>query len=272
MGLLLLLDESLEALELPEADIVGTRLENKLQPWMSPDLPMLLQSMGAMAQPVMEVIEDEGFEGEANFIPGYGRIFDPKLCPGGFLAYLGQFVGVSIPIGTPEAEARQLVKNESGLERGTQASVESAIQRSISRFWMKNTTYLIGELVRHEAPDGLLCYEVTKTFTSGASFTSANLVLTNIQTQYELLPREKADGESSPFYYTVIAHGSQLLPVNSLAAMEANVDGVRPAGLIGEYVLTEEPLQTDPLIDQGTLAIEAVTEATIEDATLASIT
>jgi len=271
MTLLLLLDEDREALEPVEADIVGKRLEEKLAPWMTPDLALLCQAVGAMAQPVMEVAEDEGFDGEPGYIPGYGRIFDPRLCPAQYLPYLGMFVGVQIPIGASEAEARALVKAESGLERGTEASVKAAIERAISRFWAPNTAFTAGQLVRHESPEGLLCYEATSNFTSGPSFTTAHLTLVNIATQYEPLPREKANGESNPYYFTVLVHPQQLTPEGSIGRLDANVKGVKPAGLVPEYVLTEEPLQTDPYIDEFARLIENIA-GEIETLTLAEVT
>lgn len=253
--------------------VVGVRLAEKLEPWISDDLARVCDSIGAMCEPLALVIEDEGFDGEHGYVPGYGKLFNPEECPGKYLPYLGMFVGVSIPVGTPEAEARALIKAESGLQRGTEASVKAAIERSISRFWMPDTEYVKGQLVRHEATPGeLLCYEVAATFTSGSTFATTHLTLVNIATQYELLPRERADGESNAYYFTVLAHPKQLTPEGSTSQLDANVKGTKPAGLVPEYVQTEEPLNTGPLIDEGTLAINEVGEAVIETATLANIT
>jgi hypothetical protein len=63
------------------------------------------------------------------YLPAWGRLLDPEICPTAALPYLAQFVGVTIPHGTPEAEARALILAEAGLERGTTQSIETAIER-----------------------------------------------------------------------------------------------------------------------------------------------
>jgi P2-related tail formation protein len=253
--------------------IVGKLLVERWAPWLTEDLAFVAESIGTPTQPLMEVLEEEGYPDQAGYVPAYGKIFNPETCPADFLPYLGMYVGVPIPLGTPEAEARALIKAESGQERGTEAAVKSAIERSISRFWEPDTEFLKGQLVRREAtPGSLLCYEVTATFTSGATFETTHLTLVNIATQYELLPRERADGESNPYYFTVLCHPQQLIPEGNTTQLDANVKGTKPAGLVPEYVVTEEPLQADPVIDEGTLTIESVGEAVIETATLAAIT
>lgn len=67
------------------------------------------------------------------YVPSWGKLLDPSTCPGKYLSYLAMFVGVQIPITATEAEARELVKNESGLERGTQSAIEMAIRRVLGR-------------------------------------------------------------------------------------------------------------------------------------------
>lgn len=251
--------------------VIGARLAAKLAPVLSPDLERLCDAIGAMCEPLAEVIEDTGLDGEDGYVPSYGKLLNPETCPGKYLPFLGNFVGVSIPVGTPEEEARAIIKAESGLERGTRASVESAIERSIAPFWTADTAFLKGQLVRHTEGTITTCYEVTANFTSGSSFATTHLTVVNIATQYELLERERADGESNAYYFTILCHGYQLTPEDNLAQMEARVNAAKPAGLVPEYVVTEEPLATDPYIDEGTLLIEnALGE--IETATLADIT
>jgi Phage tail protein (Tail_P2_I) len=112
---------------------VGERLVEKMAPWLDAngDLARLLDSIGTMCEPLTLVIEDEGLDGEAGYVPGYGKLFNPEECPGPYLAYLGMYVGVPIPVGTSEAEARALIKAESGIARGTRASMESVIRRHL---------------------------------------------------------------------------------------------------------------------------------------------
>lgn len=409
----------------------------------STDLERYLRAMAAMFEPVLALAEEEGSDGSPDFVCAWGKILSPALCPGDALGYLSNFVGVDLPVGVSEAEARALIKAESGLERGTEASIKAAIERAISRFWMPDTEYLKGQLVRYEAtPGSLLTYEATATFTSGATFTNlirdpgfeddplgplaegagswgwagaagathevsagwaaegsrsvkittpsdtgardffvypflagvvpgetysfrcvvnvlklpasgevylelffneapaggkqteegkhisnvksavvtttgvhtlevsgvapaltaqgepvlflanggtagvmelyadafyfgtpsnAPLSLINIASQYELLSREKANGESNPYYFTILANPKNLLPEGNTGQLDTYVRSVKPAGLIPEYVLTEEPLNTDPYIDEGTVLIEdALGE--IESATLSDIT
>jgi hypothetical protein len=250
------------------------RLEEALQPWMTPSLSIVCEAIGAMGyDALLELIEEEGSEGEPDWVAAWGKVFDPDLCPAAALPYLGCFVGVEIPKGTPEAEARALVKAKAGTERGTRASVVAAIEGAIAPFWTADTAYLKGQLVRHTEGVATTCYEVTANFTSGSSFATTHLTVVNIATQYELLERERADGESNAYYFTVLCHGYQLTPEDNLAQMEARVNAAKPAGLVPEYVVTEEPLATDPYIDEGTLLIESVAEAAlIESCTLAQIT
>jgi hypothetical protein len=255
--------------------IVGQRLSEQLAPILTPDLARLFDAIGAIAEPLMSVLEETGLDGEAGFVPAYGRIFNATTCPAEYLPFLGNFLGIPIPVGTPEAEARALIRAESGLERGTEASIKAAIERSISYFWEPKGIFVKGQLLRHETTPGVLStYEVTSaTYAPTLPFTTEHLALINIQTQYELLSREKANGESSPYYFTILVHPQQLVggSIPGLAFLEANVKATKPAGLVPEYVLTEEPLQTDPYIDEGSLLIEEVS-AEILTASLANVT
>ena len=251
----------------------AVQLVAALQPWMTESLEIVCCAIGAMGfDALLELFGEEGSEGEPDWVCAWGRLLDPDLCPASALPYLGQYVGVPIPVGTPEVEARELIRAKAGTNRGTESAVEAAIERSISRFWEPDTEYLKGDLVRHElSPGELVCYEATATFTSGASFATTHLTVVNIATQYELLRRERANGETNAYYFTVLVHPQQLLPEGNTTQLEANVNAVKFMGLMPEYVLTEEPLQTDPYIDEGTLLIEEV-EAEILTATLAQVT
>ncbi len=113
--------------------VIGQRLAEKLEPWMDPegDLARLCDAIGEMAEPLAEIIEDQGFDGQAGFVPSYGILMNPTTCPAEYLPWLGMFVGVPIPEGMPEAEARELIKLELGIHRGTQASIEQAILRTL---------------------------------------------------------------------------------------------------------------------------------------------
>lgn len=111
--------------------IVGKRLEARLEPWLDPagDLARKCDAVGVMFQSMLEVAEETGEDGTAGYIPAYGKLLDPVTCPAADLPYLGQYVGVTVPTGATEAEARALVKAEAGLERGTRKAIEAAIKR-----------------------------------------------------------------------------------------------------------------------------------------------
>lgn len=106
------------------------RLINKLRPWMTPDLELYCRAIAVMFEPALALAEEEGTDGRAGYIPSWGKLLNPQLCPAPALPYLAQFVGVTIPVGMPAAEARTLIKSESGLERGTLASIEAAVRRA----------------------------------------------------------------------------------------------------------------------------------------------
>lgn len=252
----------------------GQRLATAMKPWMTPSLEVVCAMIAAMGfNQALQLVEEEGAEGQPGWLPQWGRLLDPDLCPGPDLPYLGQYVGVPIPVGASEHEARALVKGEAGQGRGTPASVKTQIERSISTFWAAGATYQKGQLVRHEPnPGEVLCYEATATFTAGTTFETTHLALININSQYELIERENPVGEERGYHFLIIVHGNQLTPENNAGRLEANVNAVKPAGLIMHVIQTEEPLATDPLIDEGTLAINEVGEAEILTATLANIT
>lgn len=113
--------------------VIGARLSGKLAVWEDPegDLARVCDAIGTMAEPLASIIEDQGFDGQAGFVPSYGNVMNPEECSAEFLPWLGMFVGVPIPEGMPEAEARELIKLELGIHRGTQASIEQAIIRTL---------------------------------------------------------------------------------------------------------------------------------------------
>ena len=251
----------------------GQLLAKALEPWMTPSLEIVCASVAALGfNTLLELFSEEGSEGEAGWVCAWGKLLDPDLCPAEALPYLGNYVGVPIPVGTPEAEARALIRAKAGTNRGTEEAVKAKIEASISQFWEPNTNYLKGQLVRHETtPGSLTCYEVTANFTSGSSFATTHLTVVNIATQYELLTREKANGETNAYYFTVLCHPKQLLPEGNAAQLIANVESVKFAGLVFEVVQTEEPLATDPYIDEFTRQVENI-EGEIETLTLAGVT
>jgi tail protein P2 I len=111
---------------------VGAYLIEALGPWISLHLAWYLDAIGVMFDPIAVLVNPVGFDGESNYIPGYGSLFDAENCPAQQLPYLAQYVGVQIPVGAPEDVARALVIAENGQQRGTLPAVTSAIQRNLS--------------------------------------------------------------------------------------------------------------------------------------------
>ncbi len=93
------------------------------------DLSVYLTALASMFEPTLELAQEVGTDGKPGYVPTWGRVMDPSICPNDALPWLAQFVGVAIPKIATEAEARTLVKGESGLERGTLGSIERACKR-----------------------------------------------------------------------------------------------------------------------------------------------
>jgi Phage tail protein (Tail_P2_I) len=88
------------------------------------------------------------------FIPSWGKLFDPDLCPAKYLPYLAQFVGVEIPQVASEAEARALIKEEQGFTRGTTQAVETAIYKNSTLVMTSHTLVERGILIERRNAEG----------------------------------------------------------------------------------------------------------------------
>lgn len=110
----------------------GDFLIGFFEPWMTDSLALFLNAVGVIFDPVQAIIADQGIDGDADYQPGYGVLFDIDRCPPASLPYLGQFVGVQVPTGMDPSSARQLIKAEAGIKRGTPASITSAVQRFLT--------------------------------------------------------------------------------------------------------------------------------------------
>ena len=110
------------------------------------DLERYLEAVAKPMEAVAEIAEESGEQGKAGWVPSYGVIFNPATCPAKFLPFLGQFVGVEVPKTATEAEARELIKVESGLSRGTLASLQAAIKMVLgaSFFFVQERTSKAG--------------------------------------------------------------------------------------------------------------------------------
>jgi hypothetical protein len=80
----------------------------------------LCGAMGAVLVEVAEVFDPEGD------IPPMAPLLDPDLCPGWALPWLAQLVGVALPAGISDDDARTLIHHVSGFQRGTPAALRAA--------------------------------------------------------------------------------------------------------------------------------------------------
>lgn len=110
----------------------GDVLFANLEPWQTPELDAYCQAIGVMFDPIAALVADTGVDGDTDYTPGYGTIFDIDNCPTADLPYLGQFVGVQLPTSVDDATARALIRAEAGINRGTVASIISAVQRNLT--------------------------------------------------------------------------------------------------------------------------------------------
>lgn len=95
------------------------------------DLERYEAAVAAMFTPVAELAEETGSDGETSYVPPYGVLFNPVTVPTDAMKYLAQYVGVSLPEGGTEAEWRATLKAESGLARGTKASLEALLKKAL---------------------------------------------------------------------------------------------------------------------------------------------
>lgn len=230
----------------------GARLFAMLEPWQTDDLARYCDAIGAMFDPVYQLVSDQGFDGDTDYVPGYGVLFDIDACPASCLPYLGQFVGVSIPAGADEATARALVRAESGLSRGTLASIQSAVERSISASWAPNTHYLAGTLVAHDPGTGAVFYTVDADFTSDPAFSTANLTPTNPKLWYRLFERQRQDATTDAYALTIYVRPEHLTPTNDTTAILAAVNANKPAGIVLYLVVTDSPRWLDATLTWAT--------------------
>jgi tail protein P2 I len=85
-------------------------------------LAYLCGALGVMFQAVADVARDTD-DG-----PGWSAVVDVNRCPDPWLAWLAQFVGVSLVPGTTPAEQRARILSTDGFKRGTVAAMRSAAQ------------------------------------------------------------------------------------------------------------------------------------------------
>lgn len=111
----------------PVVSDVAEDVFGSLGPWRDADGEStnweLLKTVDALMHPAAIVDEFTADDGD---IPGWAKLFDPALVPIDLIGYSGQYVGVTIPEGTPEASARALLTDVAGWKRGRPDSIIAA--------------------------------------------------------------------------------------------------------------------------------------------------
>ena len=106
---------------------LGERLRERTQP-LAPNDELygyahayLCEGIGRMLAQVAEVCDPEGD------LPPLAPLLDIDLCPDWALPWLAQWVGVRLPSGVSESEARALIRSVAGFSRGTPVAIEAAL-------------------------------------------------------------------------------------------------------------------------------------------------
>jgi hypothetical protein len=146
------------------------------------------------------IVMDQGFPDDPDWVPGYGPLLDVDACPTAFLPFLAQFVGATIPVGASDAVARQVIRAESGMQRGTGFA----------------GTYDSGTI-----PDG------------GAIVSAAQRNLSGTQS-VTLLERLNAAGEPDAYAFVLVVKPGEVV---SLSQLIADVSAAKPGGVM--FAVTE---------------------------------
>lgn len=190
----------------------------RMEPWNtgpvvdgSTDLERYLRALAAPFEPILELAEEEGSDGEDGYVPAWGKLLDVELCPAKALGWLATLVGVTLPVGASETEARALIKAHAGFSRGTRASIESAIERNLA----PGTTFQVVE--RRNLADEESAYHFVVTI-KGKGL---------IQTWFDL----KGSWESLSGSWENLSGGEGFV--------RAAINEVKPAGVFYSIILAE---------------------------------
>jgi hypothetical protein len=124
--------ESVAASPPPALGAVGERLYAALDPlaWLDEEygwaLATLTGSVGSMFDAVDTLARDTA-DG-----PGWSLVLDLTRCPDAWLPWLGQFVGVEVPVGSTAAAARHQIEDLSGFGRGRREAIVAAAQATLT--------------------------------------------------------------------------------------------------------------------------------------------
>jgi hypothetical protein len=91
----------------------------------------LLHYLDALGSSLFDEIEGYARD-SADGDPGWSILLDLNRAPNIGLQWLGQFVGVKVPLVVLDAYARQLIRNKHGFSRGTPAAIIDAAQTTLT--------------------------------------------------------------------------------------------------------------------------------------------
>jgi hypothetical protein len=111
----------------PEHTPIGARLRERTQPLAPDDAAYgyahayLCEAIGRMLAQLADVFDPDGD------VPPLAPILDPVLCPTWALPWLAQFLGVQLPSGVSDAQARGMIQDVAGFKRGTVAAMRAVV-------------------------------------------------------------------------------------------------------------------------------------------------
>ncbi len=116
--------------------VATQELLDALAPWIAFDasgtLVIYITALGGMLDTVAGIVSDQGDPTDPSYVPGWSTLLDPNACPDMFLPFLAQFNGTQVPPGTSDAQARAIIKAESGFQRGTGPSIMGAAKITLT--------------------------------------------------------------------------------------------------------------------------------------------
>jgi hypothetical protein len=160
-----------------------------------------LTALAQCFEGVFALAMDQGYPDDPDYIPGWSVLLDVDACPTQYLPYLAMFNGTQIPVGANDATARQIIRAEAGMQRGTG---------------------LGGAYTTATIPAG------------GAIISAAQRNLSGTQSVI-LLERTAADGTPDAYHFVLIVKPGEVV---SVSALTADVTNAKPGGIQWTLVQT----------------------------------
>ena len=102
-------------------------------PWLvqdaTGDLSNYLATIGGMLDAVAQIVSDQNFVDDSDYVPGWSVLLDPSNCPSVLLPFLAQFVGVNLSATVDPTAALSAILAEAGFQRGTLAAIIAVAQQ-----------------------------------------------------------------------------------------------------------------------------------------------